>query len=75
MGGGGGAAASRSIFDDEDEDEEESRSRKFVPWSERKTAIMQTFTTTGSIQMPSFVSKEVAQVRFPSSLPVQPAGG
>jgi hypothetical protein len=32
---------------------------KFVSWAVRKTQIVQTFTTTGTIQMPSFVSSEV----------------
>jgi hypothetical protein len=33
----------------------------FVPWNTRKTSIVQNFTTTGTIQMPSFVSVEVAK--------------
>ena len=32
---------------------------KFISWAVRKTQIVQTFTTTGTIQMPSFVSSEV----------------
>eukprot|EP00286_Rhodomonas_abbreviata_P021834 CAMPEP_0181304422 /NCGR_PEP_ID=MMETSP1101-20121128/9142_1 /TAXON_ID=46948 /ORGANISM="Rhodomonas abbreviata, Strain Caron Lab Isolate" /LENGTH=914 /DNA_ID=CAMNT_0023410179 /DNA_START=32 /DNA_END=2773 /DNA_ORIENTATION=- len=36
-------------------------SRTIIPWSIRKTQIVQTFTTTGTIQMPSFVSNEVAK--------------
>lgn len=33
----------------------------FVSWNTRKTQIVQSFTTTGTIQMPSFVSVEVAK--------------
>jgi hypothetical protein len=36
-----------------------SGGEKFIPWAVRKTQIVQTFTTTGTIQMPSFVSSEV----------------
>ena len=64
-GGGGGEAAMTSsgglLYDDDASEEEDRRGQKFVGWSDRKTVIMQTYTTTGSIQMPSFVSREVAQ--------------
>ena len=62
-GGGGGEAAMTSsgglLYDDDASEEEDRRGQKFVGWSDRKTVIMQTYTTTGSIQMPSFVSREV----------------
>lgn len=36
-------------------------SRSITPWNIRKTQILQSFTTTGTIQMPSFISAEVAK--------------
>lgn len=52
--GAGGA-----LFDGEPDDSEAVST--FVPWNTRKTSIVQNFTTTGTIQMPSFVSVEVAK--------------
>ena len=44
-----------------------SGGEKFIPWAVRKTQIVQTFTTTGTIQMPSFVSSEVVDSLDPQS--------
>lgn len=57
----GDAAISRSTYADHEDDDDAKRQSKFVQWSVRRTAIMQKYTTTGSIAMPSFVSSEVAQ--------------
>eukprot|EP00277_Geminigera_cryophila_P016042 CAMPEP_0179434954 /NCGR_PEP_ID=MMETSP0799-20121207/19163_1 /TAXON_ID=46947 /ORGANISM="Geminigera cryophila, Strain CCMP2564" /LENGTH=1005 /DNA_ID=CAMNT_0021214039 /DNA_START=9 /DNA_END=3026 /DNA_ORIENTATION=- len=45
----------------DDEDGSVSGKATFVPWTTRKALIVQNFTTTGTIQMPSFVSVEVAK--------------
>ena len=46
-----------TLFDELTDDSEPT----FVSWNTRKTQIVQNFTTTGTIQMPSFVSVEVAK--------------
>ncbi|EKX33751.1 hypothetical protein GUITHDRAFT_120018 [Guillardia theta CCMP2712] len=46
---------------EEEEEEGEEAYPLFVPWNVRKTQLVQSFTTTGTIQMPSFVSVEVAK--------------
>lgn len=48
-----------ALFDEPTHNDESATS--FVTWNTRKTQIVQTFTTTGTIQMPSFVSVEVAK--------------
>ena len=62
--GGDAPGQSSSAGDEAGEDEEGATSGEvaaYVPWVVRKTQIVQKFTTTGTIQMPSFVSVEVAK--------------
>jgi hypothetical protein len=60
--GRSGSAGSGGAGSDDDAGDLASRgTASFVPWVVRKTQIVQKFTTTGTIQMPSFVSSEVAK--------------
>ena len=62
--GGGGKGPGRAgalVGEAEADDDDAQGVAALVPWSSRKTQIVQNFTTTGTIQMPSFVSVEVAK--------------
>ncbi|KAJ1485032.1 hypothetical protein T484DRAFT_1893213 [Baffinella frigidus] len=66
LGGEAPAGKSSSAGGDEAGEDEEGAAMGeaaavYVPWVVRKTQIVQKFTTTGTIQMPSFVSVEVAK--------------